>query len=419
MAVVTLHPGRLQGTLAVPPSKSVAHRAIICAALAKGESQVSPVDDSQDMQATLQCMASLGADFTREGRLLRIKGQSRRPEEMAVLNCLESGSTLRFLMPLALILAGGGRFLTSGRLGERPLNPYEALFARQGVAFDKMENGFQVQGSLAPGHFELPGDVSSQFITGLLLALPLLAGDSEILLTTHPESEGYLQLTMDVMKEFGVIVQRPHSLKFLVPGSQSYRHRDYTVEGDYSQAAVMLCAGALGSGVVVRGLNPDSHQGDKAVIGLLSQMGAGLVQEDGTCFMKANGLHGIRMDGGQFPDILPMMALVCCLAKGESRIENAGRLRLKECDRLLATVQELSRLGAAIRAEGDDMVIQGRDAFEGGVFVDSHNDHRMAMMLSIAALHCKAPVRLENPACVKKSWPSYWDDYMALGGMIS
>ena len=419
MAFVTLHPGQLKGTLSVPPSKSVAHRAIICAALAKGKSEVSPVDDSQDMKAMLQCMAALGTGFAREGRLLRLEGQGRVPDGLPVLDCLESGNTLRFLMPLSLVLAGGGRFLTSGRLAQRPLGPYEALFARQGVALLRTADGFFVQGGLAPGRYELPGDVSSQFITGLLLALPLLDGDSEILLTTPPESDGYLQLTMDTMADFGVTVQRPNPQRFLVPGDQSYRPRDYTVEGDYSQAAVMLCAGAMGSDVALRGLKPESHQGDRAVIGLLQQMGAIYTREGGICSMKAGPLQGICIDGGQFPDILPMMALVCCLSKGESRIENAGRLRLKECDRLTATVTELAKLGADIRAEGDAMVIHGRDTFKGGVLVDSHNDHRMAMMLSIAALHCREPVRLENPSCVKKTWPSYWDDYQALGGIIS
>jgi 3-phosphoshikimate 1-carboxyvinyltransferase len=419
MAVVTLHPGRLMGSLAVPPSKSVAHRAIVCAALSYGESLISPVDDSQDMQAMLQCMAALGADYTREGRLLQIRGQSHKPEGMPVLDCMESGNTLRFLMPLSLVLAGGGRFLTGGRLAERPLGPYEALFARQGIAFDRMADGFFVKGIIVPGRFELPGNVSSQFITGLLLALPLLNGDSEILLTTLPESEAYLQLTMDTMADFGVQVQRPDPQRFLVPGGQSYRPLNFTVEGDYSQAAVMLCAGALGSNVAIRGLNFDSHQGDKAVTELLIKMGADFVREDGACFMKANSLHGIRIDGGQFPDILPMMALVCCLSKGESLIENAGRLRLKECDRFAATVQELSGLGADIRAEGDSMVIHGREKLTGGVLADSHNDHRMAMMLSIAALHCREPVSLENPSCVKKTWPGYWDDYKALGGIIS
>ena len=419
MAAVTLHPGRLNGLLTVPPSKSVAHRAIICAALAEGRSEISPVDDSKDMQATLMCMAALGADFSREDRLLRIIGRKRKMESIPVLDCLESGSTLRFLMPLSLVMAGCGRFLTAGRLGQRPLGPYEAIFAKQGIAFNRTADGFFVRGRLAPGRFELPGDVSSQFITGLLLALPLLAGDSEISLTTPPESDGYLQLTMDTMADFGVTVLRPAPQTFHIPGRQNYRHRGYTVEGDYSQAAVMLCAGALGSGVAVRGLNPASHQGDQAVLALLSQMGAGIAWEDGLCRVDTNGLQGIRLDGGQYPDILPMMALVCCLAKGESRIENAGRLRLKECDRLEATVQELLKLGADIRAEGDAMVMSGRDALIGGVTVDSHNDHRMAMMLSIAALHCREPVRLEDPACVTKSWPHYWDDYKALGGVVS
>ena len=419
MAVVMLHPGRLNGILSVPSSKSVAHRAIVCAALSGGVCRISPVDDSLDMRAMLQCMAALGAGYAREGKLLRIKGLSRKPEEIPVLDCLESGNTLRFLMPLSLVHQGGGRFLTSGRLAQRPLGPYEALFARQGIAFERTSDGFLVKGRLVPGCFEMPGNVSSQFITGLLLALPLLDGDSQILLTTPAESDAYLQLTMDTMADFGVKIQRPDPQRFLVKGNQSYRFRDYTVEGDYSQAAVMLCAGALGSNVAIRGLNFDTHQGDKAVIGLLSQMGAEYFLEDGACAMKADSLRGIRMDGGQYPDILPMMALTCCLADGESRIENAGRLRLKECDRFAATVQELSMLGADIRADGDVMIIHGRKALAGGVLADSHNDHRMAMMLSIAALHCTEPLSLNNPSCVNKTWPGYWDDYKALGGIVS
>jgi 3-phosphoshikimate 1-carboxyvinyltransferase len=371
------------------------------------------------MQAMLQCIMALGADCSREGRLLRIRGFSSKPDGIPVLNCLESGNTLRFLMPLSLVLAGGGRFLTRGRLAERPLGPYETLFARQGIMFERLTDGFLLRGRLAPGRFEMPGDVSSQFITGLLLALPLLDSDSEILLSTPPESDAYLQLTMDTMADFGVTVQRPDLQRFFVKGNQTFQSREYTVEGDYSQAAVMLCAGALGSNVSIRGLNYDSHQGDKAVIELLSQMGADFVHKDGACFMKSGSLHGIRIDGGQFPDILPMMALVCSLSKGESRIENAGRLRLKECDRFAATVQELHKLGADICADGDVMMIHGREALRGGVLADSHNDHRMAMMLSIAALHCREPLSIDNPSCVNKTWPSYWDDYRALGGIIS
>ncbi len=418
MAAVTLYPGRLKGVLAVPPSKSVAHRAMICAALAAGESHISPVDVSDDMQATLSCMAALGARYTREGDCLQITGRDRMPDNVPVMDCLESGSTLRFLMPLSLAVAGGGTFLAKGRLAQRPLGPYETLFARQGVAFDRIAGGFSIRGRLAPGRFELPGDVSSQFITGLLLALPLLEADSEILLTTPMESQGYVQLTLDTMADFGVISKHFDSNRFLVPGGQRYLPRAYAVEGDYSQAAVLFCAGALGSSIWVQGLKTDSRQGDRAIIGLLEQMGAAFGRDGGQCAVIGGSLHGIDVEGSQIPDILPMLALVCCLARGESRIENAGRLRLKECDRFAATVQELDKLGADIRVQGDTIVISGRETLLGGVTVDSHNDHRMAMMLSIAALHCQRPVQLEGPACVKKSWPGYWNDYKKLGGSI-
>jgi len=419
VAAITLHPGRLSGVLAVPPSKSVAHRAIICSALAKGESVVSPVDVSDDMRATLMCMTALGAHWQREGNSLRINGQAFPPKPCPDMDCLESGSTLRFAIPLSLILAGGGTFHTKGRLKERPLGPYEIIFKQQGIMLEKTEDGFSIKGNLTAGRYELPGDVSSQFVTGLLLALPLLDGDSQIHLTSPMESEGYVQLTLDAMAVFGVTIHRPDAFSFLIPGGQAYSPRAYQVEGDYSQAAVMLCASALGSNVKLQGLNPNSHQGDWAVAGILEQMGASTSMDERTFSMESRPLHGLVIDGGQIPDTLPMLALTMCLSEGESRIENAGRLRLKECDRLHATVTELTKLGADIRAEGDAIIIRGQKSLAGGVSVVSYDDHRMAMMLSIAALHCKEPIILDNPACVKKSWPSYWEDYLALGGNIT
>ena len=419
MAAIALHPGRLSGTLTVPPSKSIAHRAIICAALAKGESVLSPVDVSDDMRATLQCMTPLGARWQRDGVSLCVMGQAVPPIQHPTMDCLESGSTLRFVMPLSLVLAEGGTFQVKGRLKERPLGPYEAIFAQCGIAFEKTSEGFAVKGKLTPGQYALPGDVSSQFVTGLLLSLPLLDGDSKIHLTTPMESEGYVQLTLDVMADFGVSVHRLDRSTFLIPGGQEYTSRPYQVEGDYSQAAVMLCAGALGSDVLIQGLNPHSHQGDRAVIGILEQIGASVSSTGNTFSMKPGSLQSLVIDGSQIPDVLPMLALTMCLCKGESRIENAGRLRLKECDRLEATIMELTKLGADICAEGDTLLIRGRESLAGGVLVSSHDDHRMAMMLSIAALHCKESITLDNPACVKKSWPSYWEDYLALGGSIT
>ena len=419
MAAITLHPGRLIGELRVPPSKSVAHRAIICAALAKGESMVSPVDVSDDMRATLACMTALGAYWKRENDALRLSGQAFANKPCPDMDCLESGSTLRFVIPLSLALAKGGVFHTKGRLKERPLGPYEAIFQKQGISFEKTADGFCAKGILCAGQFDLPGDVSSQFVTGLLLALPLLQGDSQINITSPMESEGYVQLTLDVMNAYGVTVHKKDACTFVVPGGQSYQPCNYTVEGDDTQAAVLLCAGALGSQVTLKGLSPASHQGDRAVAGILEQMGASVCVSDSAFTVKPGPLQGIVIDGGQIPDTLPMLALTMCLSEGESRIENAGRLRHKECDRLFATVRELTKLGADITSQGDTILIHGQESLTGDVSVSSYDDHRMAMMLSIAALHCKAPITLDNPACVKKSWPSFWEDYLQLGGNIT
>lgn len=421
MACVTLSPCRLSGSIQVPPSKSIAHRAILCAALAKGESRLSPVDVSEDMKATLEGAQALGASYLWDGDELFLWGKTHVPPEMPVIDCRESGSTLRFLIPLTLAIAEKGAFLCHGKLGSRPLTPYEAVFSKRNIAFSQRPRGgdvleLTVQGRLTPGNYALPGDVSSQFITGLLMALPLLPGDSEILLTTSPSSAGYIQLTLDAMEAFGVQASWPEPRRFFIPGGQNYQPRSQPVEGDYSQAAVFLCAAALGHKVFLKGLNPASHQGDRAVMDILGKMGADLSHSPEGISYAGGTLHGIEIDGDPFPDVLPMLALVCCLSKGESRIVNAGRLRLKECDRLSATVQELSALGADIRAEGDALLIQGKPCFPGGVTVDSHNDHRMAMMLSIAALHCESPIQLTGADSVKKSWPGYWRDYQSLGG---
>ncbi|MBQ8537969.1 MAG: 3-phosphoshikimate 1-carboxyvinyltransferase [Clostridia bacterium] len=387
MAVTCVNPGKWQGTLTVPPSKSIAHRALILSALTGG-GQVTPIIPSQDMLATQAC--------------LHFDGE---------YPCRESGSTLRFMIPLALLKTGGGHFTGAGRLGQRPLTPYEnclnASFTYvQGDGLD-----LTVKGQLKAGVYTLPGNVSSQFITGLLLALPFVRGDSEIHITPPLESKGYIDLTLQAMADFGLVVHRPDELTFLIPGGQKGQSRDYQVEGDYSQAAVPLCAAALGNPVTVKGLRRDSRQGDAQILPWLQMMGAQVQwQGDEVTVTAPKGLHGIAIDGSQCPDIIPILALTCALATGESRLKNLSRLRIKESDRLAAACEVINLLGGSAQIENEGLVIQGQPSLKGGVTALDYNDHRMVMMLAAAATRCEEPVTIQGSQAISKSWPSFWED---------
>lgn len=394
MADITLRQGRLKGEALIPPSKSIAHRALILSALSGGST--SPLQLSEDILATKDCLAALD-------------------ENVPQFNCRESGSTLRFMIPLAMALCGGGAFHRAPGLRKRPIGLYPELFPY--AVFSDGEP-LVISGSLRPQSYRLRGDVSSQFITGLLLALPLLDGDSEIHVLAPFESMAYVELTLDVMHAFGVTVERPTAHDFIIPGNQCYAPCHYEVEGDYSQAAVFLAAAGLGHAVALRGLTPDSSQGDRAMLDILKRMGAKPLFTDGLLTVNAPArLKAVDIDASQCPDIIPMAALLQCLADGESLIYNGARLRIKECDRLSATVHILSALGADIQEDGDTMRIRGVPVLTGGVTLSCQNDHRMAMLLSIAALHAQASVTLAGVECVAKSWPDYFTLFAALGGI--
>lgn len=417
---LTVYPGLLRGSVTPPPSKSLAHRAILCAALAGGLSEIGPVQPSDDIRATLGCACALGAEVKWRGNCVQVRGTGGKSAvQSARMDCGESGSTLRFLVPLALAMGVNAGFTGRGNLGKRPLSPYETICRAQGLGFEHPEDAtlpLQVSGRLKSGKFTLPGDVSSQFVTGLLLALPLLEGDSEIEIQGALQSRGYIDLTLSAMKAFGVEVECPSEGRYRVPGGQSYRARDYQVEADFSQAAFFLCAGALGAQVDVLGLRRDSLQGDRAVIPMLRELGA-LVEWKGEALSARPGnMRGAVLDAAQCPDIMPELALVAALCPGHSRIVNAARLRIKECDRLHAIAQELNRLGGKVVEFQDSLEIDGVEMLEGGVQADSFSDHRMAMMLAIASQKCRLSISIRNPGCVSKSYPGFFDDFRSLGG---
>ncbi len=419
MSEITLTPARLRGTATVPPSKSLAHRMIICAALADGVSRVSPIQPSQDVLAMLEGMAALGAECRLEGDVAVIRGvgAARKPEPVAI-DCRESGNTLRFLFPLSLTLGTGARLTGAPGLAARPMGPYFDICAQQNIACERGEGpalSLRTRGRLSAGTYHVPGNISSQFITGLLLALSVLDEDSEIRLTTPLESTAYVDLTLDAMRSFGVAVEVLEG-GYRVRGGQKYAARDATVEGDYSHAANFLCAAALGCDVAVGGLNPDSFQGDRQALSVLRRMGADVRFADGAYRFAPAPLHGVSVDVSEIPDVAPVLALTCALAEGRSAIRNAGRLRFKECDRFAATIEAINLLGGHARADGDAIVIDGVASFRGGCTCPCHNDHRMAMLYGVAATRCERPIVLDSRECVNKTYPGFWADYAALGG---
>ena len=388
---VTITPAGLKGTVTPPPSKSQAHRAVLALALSDGEGKLSNLSLSQDIRATQDCMAALK------------RGTPAGMDGLPLLDCGESGSTLRFLIPVALALRGGGCFAGRGRLMERPQTPYFDIFREKGIFWERIGNLLEVKGELPPGEYRLRGDVSSQFVTGLLYALPLLDGDSEVVLTSPLESRDYVAMTLDVLEKFGVRVENQSYERFLVPGNQRFRARDMTIEADWSQAGFWYAAAFLGDPVETAGLDPRSTQGDRVIAAHYE-----------TLIRPGD----VEIDVSGCPDLVPPLAAMAAVRSGVTRLTNAARLRIKESDRLDAVTQVLGALGADITEGPDSLTIRGKDGLTGGVKVDSFNDHRIAMMTAIAATRCVKPVTMTGAECVAKSYPNFWEDYEMLGGKI-
>ena len=410
---ITITPGKLSGSVTPPPSKSQAHRLLIAAALAHGESVISNVALSQDIEATLRCLEELGAEFTVDGSTITVRGMGANAmsplRRMAYprLDCGESGSTLRFLIPIALAVRGGGVFTGHGRLMERPLTPYFDLFDEKDIFYEYKDGALTVAGMLTPGTYQLPGNVSSQFFTGLLFALPLVDGPSAVIPTTPLESEGYIQMTLQVMAHFGVEFPVSMSLppQYYPQGNQTYRAADFAVEADWAQAAFWYAAQALGNPVTVEGMAPGSVQGDRVITDLALQL---------------SGPGAVELDISGCPDLAPPLAAMAALRAGKTtRLTNAARLRMKESDRLASVTAALSALGADVKEGPDFLEIQGKEQLVGGVKVDSFNDHRIAMMAAIAAARCINPVTINGAECVAKSYPNFWEEYKRLGGSFS
>ncbi len=403
---VTITPTQLKGRVIIPPSKSQAHRLIIAAALAEGESVIKNVAYSQDIEATIRCMTELGAQFDRDGSTLTVQGvaaSAMSPNRRMAhphLDCGESGSTLRFLIPVALALRGGAVFTGHGRLMERPLQPYFDLFDEKGISYELKDGVLTVSGLLTPGDYTLPGHVSSQFFTGLMFALPLLDGDSKIIITSPLESGSYVEMTREAMNLAGV-----KSDKGNLPGNQTYHPIRATVEADWSQAAFFYAAHGLFNEVSMGGLNPFSTQGDSQIVHFYQEL-CGSDEE-------------AAQDVSQCPDLFPPLAVMAALRdRCSTHIGGAARLRIKECDRINAVVEMLRKFGLAVEEFADGISLVGKSQLRGDVVIDSHNDHRIAMAAAIAATRATGPVTITGAECVAKSYPDFWEVYESLGGQI-
>ncbi len=388
---ITIYPGKLSGTVQIIPSKSQAHRLLICAAFADQKTEIICPETNTDIDATVDCLTAFGAEIKRTQTGFRVIPVQIIPEK-AVLNCQESGSTLRFLLPIAGALGIETTFQMAGRLPQRPLSPLKEEMERMGCKITRpTHNTLLCQGRLIPGAYSIDGSVSSQFISGLMFALTLLDAKCSLEITGKIESRPYIQMTIDALQRFGALINEnvfSPSLPLKSPGK-------VTVEGDWSNGAFFIAANALGNIIQILGLKDDSPQGDRVCKDILSALGY------------------IHLSAADIPDLVPILSVAAAAQEGGT-FTDIARLRLKESDRVTSTIAMLAALG--IKAEADDNTLRVfPGTFTGGT-VNAQNDHRIAMSAAIAATIADGPVTILSAECVSKSYPQFWEVYKALGG---
>lgn len=405
---IKITPSRLSGTVEIPSSKSFAHREIICASLSKGTSIISGVSFSRDIYATLSAMESLGAEYSIQGDTITIQGIST-PKGTATIDCCESGSTLRFIIPIVSALGVSATLKGQGRLPERPITPFIRELSKKNISFDyNYTMPFSMHGQLMSGTFQLEGDISSQFITGLLFALPLLDGNSKIVMTSPLQSKPYVDMTIQSMDSFGVRIQET-DYGYYIEGNQKYRALNHRVEGDYSQAGFFYVANAIGNGVLIENLSESSIQGDKKVVEICKQ----------SCYNRNDDrLNAYTINATDIPDLVPILAVLGCFGDSTSKIVGAERLKIKESDRLVATADALNRIGGKVTPTSDGLIVEPIAHFTGGT-VDGFGDHRIVMATAIASTRSTGDITIIGANAIEKSYPNFFRDFKNLGGKIN
>lgn len=405
---VKITPSKLSGTVEIPSSKSFAHREIICASLSKGTSIISGVSFSKDIYATLSAMESLGAEYTIQNDTITIKGIST-PKDTATIDCCESGSTLRFIIPIVSALGVSATLKGQGRLPERPITPFIRELPKKNVFFDYNNTmPFSMSGRLQSGTFELEGDISSQFITGLLFALPLLSGNSKIVMTSPLQSKPYVDMTIQSMANYGVEVQET-DYGYSIQGNQEYKPLNHKVEGDYSQSAFFYVANAIGNNIILQNLLKNSIQGDKTIVEICEK----------SCYNRNdNRLNAYTINATDIPDLVPILAVLGCFGDSTSKIVGAERLKIKESDRLIATADALNRIGGKVTPTDDGLIVEPIEHFIGGT-VDGFGDHRIVMATAIASTRSTGDITIIGANAIEKSYPNFFRDFKNLGGKIN
>ena len=414
---VKIEPIKPIGTVSAIASKSDAHRAIICAALSDEKTSIHISHISKDIEATLNCIKSIGASFVKKNNAYEIT-PVETPLQNPILDCNESGSTLRFLLPVISALGAGATFVGSGRLPERPMGLIVDLLKEHGNAFSSSKLPITVSGQTTAGMFPIAGNVSSQFISGLLFALPLLKEESIIKLTSSLQSAAYVNMTICTLKRFGVNIKQSEK-EFIINGKDTYTSpKEYVVEGDWSNAAFFMALGAIGGKVTIKNLDLNSNQSDKMLLDALSLAGVNYTVSGSEITVEKSEIKPFSFDVSGCPDLFPILSVLACGAKGKSILYNAERLRIKESDRIKTTKELIVNLGGNAEETNDSLIIYGNGMLNGGT-VESFNDHRIAMSAFVASAICENDVILKDAQAMDKSYPSFMEDFVSIGGNVN
>lgn len=416
---VQVSPSQSAGSVHIPPSKSMSHRAIICASLAKGTSTITNVAFSQDIKTTIEGMRLLGAEIETTEDSVQIKGiQNFNQLKQEEVFCCESGSTLRFFIPIFSLCNQKVSFTGEGRLLHRPQKVYEKVFHEQGLSFVQDGEKITIEQSLKPGEYTLKGDVSSQFISGLLFTLPLMERDSTIHIQPPYESRSYVDLTLQMLETFGVHAHYTDENTIFVPGNQTYLSSDYEIEGDFSQLAFFAVLGAIQNGLTITGVSHTSKQGDKEILSILRNFGVTIDEIEKGYAIHPAQLTGTTIDLSNCPDLGPILTVLAMYAQNETHIQNAGRLRIKESDRIAAMEAELKKFGVDISSTENEIFIKGSDKFLCMKPLLGHNDHRIVMALAVAATCSETPCIIDDAQAINKSYPTFFDDLKSVCGKV-
>ncbi len=418
---VKIKESKINGIINISASKSVAHRAFICASLANRETDIFGRISGEDVEATINALEKLGAKIDRKGEtqftVTPIPRDKTTKEVVVTLDMRSSGSSLRFLLPVVAALGIKAKFIGSKGLSERPITELINILKDKGLTVSSDTLPFEISGKILPGKYEVEGSISSQYVTGLLLALQILDGDSEIKILGEKVSKNYIDVTLNVQNNFGASILEDGNM-YKVSGTGGYvSSGEYVVEGDYSSAASMFCLASIAGEIKITGLVENSHQGDEVILKVLEKMGAQVVRESTGTVVRKGRLTGVDFDAKNFPDLVPVLASTLATASGISRIYSCERLRAKESDRLTETIKLLTKYGIKCESDGSTLVITG--GIPKGTTYNCPDDHRMAMAATILSSVAKEPSYIDNAECVNKSYPAFFEDFKKVGGNVN